>query len=72
MLSNSPVDGLSELGRGGAFGYLLAAFGPVMVGGLQDISGSWTLPLTLLAGVSVLMLLMGVASGKNRQVSKNA
>ena len=59
-------------GMAQSFGYLLAAFGPVMVGGLQDISGSWTLPLTLLAGVSVLMLLMGVASGKNRQVSKNA
>lgn len=59
-------------GMAQSFGYLLAAFGPVMVGGLQDISGSWTLPLTLLAGVSVLMLLMGIASGKNRQVSKNA
>lgn len=59
-------------GMAQSFGYLLAAFGPVMVGGLQDISGSWTLPLALLAGVSVLMLLMGVASGKNKQISKNA
>lgn len=58
-------------GMAQSFGYLLAALGPVMVGGLQDMTGSWTLPLLLLAGVSVLMLIMGMVSGKNKQVFGN-
>ena len=58
-------------GMAQSFGYLLAALGPVMVGGLQDMTGSWSLPLTLLICVSVLMLIMGIASGKNKHVSGN-
>ena len=57
-------------GMAQSIGYLLAAFGPVLVGGLQDISGSWTLPLTLMIIVSFAMVYTGIEAGKNRQVSE--
>ena len=55
-------------GMAQSFGYLLAASGPILVGGLQDISGSWTLPLTLMIFVSIILIITGIASGKNRQI----
>ncbi len=58
-------------GMAQSLGYLLAAVGPVLVGGLQDITGSWTLPLSMMALFAIVMLIMGVASGKNKQVSSN-
>lgn len=58
-------------GMAQSLGYLLAAVGPVLVGGLQDITGSWTLPLSMMALFAIVMLIMGVASGKNKQVSGN-
>ena len=57
-------------GMAQSIGYLLAAFGPVLVVGLQDISGSWTLPLTLMIIVSFAMVYTGIEAGKNRQVSE--
>ncbi len=56
-------------GMAQSFGYLLAAFGPVLVGGLQDITGSWTLPLLLVTLAAAVMLITGIAAGKNRQVN---
>ena len=58
-------------GMAQSLGYLLAAVGPVLVGGLQDITGSWTLPLSMMTAVAAVMLIMGIASGKNKQVSGN-
>ena len=58
-------------GMAQSLGYLLAAVGPVLVGGLQDITGSWTLPLSMMALFAIVMLIMGVASGKNKQISGN-
>ncbi|MBF0753543.1 MFS transporter [Jeotgalicoccus nanhaiensis] len=58
-------------GMAQSLGYLLAAVGPVLVGGLQDITGSWTPPLAMMALFAIVMLIMGVASGKNKQVSGN-
>ena len=56
-------------GMAQSFGYLLAAFGPVLVGGLQDMTGSWTLPLLMMSIIAVIMLVTGIASGKNKQVT---
>ncbi len=58
-------------GMAQSLGYLLAALGPVLVGGLQDISGSWFLPLSLMLIVSLVMVLTGIASGKNRNVTES-
>lgn len=40
-------------------GYVLAAVGPLAVGGLLGASGGWSVPLTFMIGVSVLMGVTG-------------
>lgn len=56
-------------GMAQSFGYLLAAVGPVLVGGLHDISNGWTLPLSMLIIISVIILISGIISGKVGTVS---
>jgi MFS transporter, CP family, cyanate transporter len=41
-------------------GYLLAALGPVVIGGLRDVTGSFAVPLATLAALSVGMLVASV------------
>ncbi|MCF2530482.1 MFS transporter [Yinghuangia soli] len=42
-------------------GYLVAAVGPFMVGMVHSATGSWTLPLVLLIGATVLQLAVALA-----------
>lgn len=56
-------------GMAQSFGYLLAALGPVVIGALQDFSGSWTMPIILLMLVASTLAINGVAAGKDGQVS---
>jgi CP family cyanate transporter-like MFS transporter len=46
------------------FGYLLAACGPLMVGTVHDLSGSWTLPVALLLVLLLPQLVSGVLAGR--------
>lgn len=55
--SAGEVPRLSATAQG--FGYLLAATGPVLFGGLHDLTRGWTAPLGLLLGVTGLVLLSG-------------
>ncbi|HLQ96615.1 MAG TPA: MFS transporter [Pseudogracilibacillus sp.] len=57
-------------GMAQSFGYLLAAVGPIAVGALQDLTGSWTAPLLLLLFIAALILLAGMSAGKEGQVSE--
>ncbi len=56
-------------GMAQSFGYLLAAVGPVLVGALQDLTGGWTIPLSLLILISTLLLITGISAGKEGQVT---
>lgn len=56
-------------GMAQSFGYLLAAVGPVLIGGLHDITGGWLLPLLLLNLVSSVLLVAGIFSGRRKFVS---
>ncbi|GAB4074313.1 MFS transporter [Barrientosiimonas marina] len=56
-------------GMAQSFGYLLAALGPVLVGTLHDIGGGWTMPLLFLILISVIVLIAGIVSGKERTIS---
>jgi MFS transporter, CP family, cyanate transporter len=49
-------------------GYLLAAVGPLFIGYLYDLAHSWTLPILTLIGVSVVIVVFGMLSGRNRYV----
>lgn len=50
-------------------GYLLAACGPIAAGALHDATGSWTPTLAVLAGVFVVMAVMGMLAGRPRVIA---
>ncbi|GAA3412567.1 CynX/NimT family MFS transporter [Paenibacillus hodogayensis] len=51
-------------GMAQSFGYLLAAFGPMVFGWLHDRTDSWTAPLLVLLVFSVVLLMAGLGAGK--------
>lgn len=55
-------------GMAQSVGYLLAALGPIIIGYLFDIFHSWTIPLILLGGISLLMTIAGFGAGRNQYV----
>ena len=58
--------GLSGMAQ--SVGYLLAACGPVCVGLLFDLTGTWTAPIVLLLAVALLMTITGAGASRNRTV----
>ncbi|MFD7455386.1 CynX/NimT family MFS transporter [Kitasatospora sp. NPDC059827] len=55
-------------GMAQSVGYLVAAAGPLLLGILHDVTGSWTLPLGLLAVLSTAMAAVGYGAGQDRHV----
>ncbi|MDN5719444.1 MFS transporter [Corynebacterium sp.] len=53
-------------GMAQSVGYLLAAAGPVAVGALHDVSGSWTPALVVLIVADVLLVAVGWRVGRDR------
>jgi CP family cyanate transporter-like MFS transporter len=49
-------------------GYLLAAIGPFMMGALYDVTGGWTVSLTVLVVFLVPMTVAGVLASRPRYV----
>jgi len=49
-------------------GYLLAVPGPIVVGVLYDQTGSWRIPLALMALLTVPQMVAGVLAGRDRQI----
>ena len=61
------VDEAAEIsGMAQSFGYLLAAFGPLVFGLLRDVTESWTTPLVMLIVASVIFVYLWYGSGKER------
>ena len=52
-------------GMAQSIGYLLAAFGPMLFGFLHDATNSWTTPLIMLIGVTVLCFIFGLGASRN-------
>lgn len=59
-------------GMAQSVGYGLAAAGPVLFGGLRDVSGGWTLPLLVTAGLMAGLALTGLLVGRDRVISGSA
>ncbi|HLR14992.1 MAG TPA: MFS transporter, partial [Bacillota bacterium] len=56
----------SELsGMAQSFGYLLAACGPVIFGGIHDLTGGWIIPLMFLSGIAMMLLFFGFLAGRD-------
>jgi CP family cyanate transporter-like MFS transporter len=51
-----------------SIGYTLCAFGPLLVGLLHDVTGSWTVPLVLLLVLLVPQVVTGALAGRDRAV----
>lgn len=55
-------------GMAQSVGYCVAAFGPILLGLLFDITQDWKYPLFVLVGVIVVIIYFGMHAGKNRYV----
>jgi len=53
-------------------GYLMAAAGPLAIGAVHDISGSWTPALIVLLGLLVPQTVIGLEAARNRTVTPAA
>jgi len=51
-----------------SIGYTLCAVGPLLVGVLRDVTGSWTAPLVLLLALLVPQVVTGALAGRDRTV----
>lgn len=56
-------------GMAQSVGYLLAATGPLFFGFLHDVTNSWTTPLFILVGSTVLLFIFGLGAASNRYIS---
>lgn len=56
-------------GMAQSFGYLIAATGPAIFGGIFDLTKSWTLSFVFLMLMSVILLVAGVIAGKDSWVA---
>lgn len=65
VLRSWDAESATELsGMAQSIGYLVAATGPIVFGGIFDLTGSWTFPLILLFVVAALKLFMGLGAGR--------
>lgn len=65
--SVASTEGLSTLAQ--SVGYVIAAIFPLAVGALHGATGSWNAPLVLLLAMLAPQAAVGLAAGRNRQVS---
>jgi len=54
-----------------SIGFLLAAFGPMVLGYLHDAVNSWRMPTIVLIGVVVLCWIVGDSASYNRYISSS-
>jgi CP family cyanate transporter-like MFS transporter len=63
------VQAASLSGMAQGVGYLLAAVGPIAIGALHDVEGSWTCALVVLGLIDVAILVAGALAGRDRVLS---
>jgi len=69
LRTNNSHEAANISGMAQSFGYLLAAFGPVVFGALHDLTNGWVLPLSMLIAISVIILIAGIEAGKDKSIS---
>ncbi|KAF0820037.1 hypothetical protein KIS4809_1309 [Bacillus sp. ZZV12-4809] len=55
-------------GMAQSVGYLLAAAGPILIGSLYDLLGTWTVPLALLLANTAIFTVSGIGAGRDQFV----
>lgn len=69
ILHRESPQAASLSGMAQSVGYVLAALGPVMFGGLRDVSGGWTLPLLVTAAIMAVLAVTGILAGRDRVIA---
>jgi CP family cyanate transporter-like MFS transporter len=73
VLRGGPVQSTSALSTMvQTVGYLMAAAGPLAIGAVHDISGSWTPALIVLLGLVIPQTVIGLEAARNRTVTPAA
>lgn len=65
-------DAAALSGMAQCIGYLMAAAGPMILGGVHDMSGGWSTPLLLAAVIALLGAWTGLLAGRNVQLQPAA
>lgn len=65
LRTSNAKDAAALSGMSQCVGYLMAAAGPMMLGGLHDLFGGWSTPLMLASVIAVLGAWMGLLAGRN-------
>ena len=69
VLRSYDTEGATELsGMAQSIGYLVAATGPLLFGGIFDLTGNWDYALMSLFFIAALKLYMGLGAGKEEKV----
>lgn len=68
LRSRDSEDASALSGMAQSFGYLFAASGPLVFGILHDLSGGWAWPLAFLLLMTLMLLLSGLGSARDRYV----
>ncbi|WP_216081569.1 CynX/NimT family MFS transporter [Citrobacter sp. MGH 55] len=56
-------------GMAQSVGYLLAACGPPLMGGIHDAQGDWQIPLLTVAALAIAMAIFGFYAGRNKEIT---
>ncbi|MFJ5769821.1 CynX/NimT family MFS transporter [Psychrobacillus sp. NPDC093180] len=68
LRTKNPHEAAELSGMAQSVGYFLAAIGPTLFGFLHDTTNSWTTPLLLLVGASILLFFFGLGAAKDRYI----
>lgn len=68
MRTGSAHQAAALSGMAQCVGYLLAAFGPPVMGKIHDVTGSWAIPLLGCALLSVVMGVFGAYAGRQKEI----
>ncbi|MBC1603279.1 CynX/NimT family MFS transporter [Paenilisteria rocourtiae] len=55
-------------GMAQSIGYLLAAAGPTLFGGIHDMTASYTIPLAIIIVAAILLFITGMDAGRDKKV----
>ncbi|MDT7857374.1 MFS transporter [Rubrivirga sp. S365] len=68
--ADTPETAAELSGMAQSVGYLVAAVGPALFGGLHDLTGGWTVPLLSLVVVLVVKVAVGLPAARDEQVRR--
>jgi CP family cyanate transporter-like MFS transporter len=69
--SRTPESAVALSGFAQSIGYAVAAVFPLLIGVLHDMTGSWQVPLLLLAGVLIAVIPAGWIAGRRRTIEED-